>query len=114
MNSFSLPNWNTLTVEETDREHVIQVEYAVGPARCPHCDSVANHTRFGRRQQRFRDLPAYGKPVSILVRRRRCLCKSCGRTFLESLPDMDEHHRMTHRLVAYIVREALTRSFVSI
>ena len=114
MNDFNFPNWYILAVEETDYEHLIRVEYAVRPTRCSHCGSVSEHTRFGKRQQRFRDLPVQGKPTNIFVQRRRCRCKNCGRTFLEWLPDIDEHHRATKRLVAYIRRELPLRTYVSI
>jgi transposase len=114
LTNLKLPNWRVLGIEESDREHRIHAEYVPQPAHCPHCGSSSDHVRFGKRTQRFRDVPAQGKPVSLLVRRRRYLCKDCGKTFLELLPDMDGHHRATKRLVAYIRREVHSRSFVSI
>lgn len=52
--------------------------------------------------------------MRIQVVRQRYRCTACGRTFLEPLADMDEQHAATRRLVAYIQREALRRTFVSV
>jgi len=109
-----LANWRVLAAEEADREYRIRAEYIPWPASCPHCGSISKLVRYGKRVQRFRDLPFHVKPVSIVVQRRRYLCKDCGKTFLEPLPDMDAHHRATNRLVARIRRAARRRSFVSI
>jgi transposase len=112
--NFKLPNWRVRLVEEFDHEHRIHAEYLPRPTHCPHCTNDGAHVRFGKRAQRFRDLPARGKPVCILVLRRRYLCKNCGKTFFEALPDMDAHHRATKRLLIYIREEAHRRSLVSI
>ena len=109
-----IPNWSILTSDETDHEYRIRVKYLLAASACPHCISLAEHTRFGKRQQRFRDLPRQGKPVSILVQRQRRRCRSCEKTFLDPLPDMDGRHRITKRLLEYILHEAHTRTFVSI
>jgi transposase len=70
--------------------------------------------RFGKQHPIFVDLPTHGKQVAIRVARQRYRCTACGRTFLEALPDMDEAHAATKRLVGYVQREALRRTFVSV
>jgi transposase len=113
MNNLS-PDWQILAADETTDEYVIRLRFDRTPTRCPHCGSIGDHVRFGRRMQRYRDLPKRGKPVSMLVYRQRCRCRDCGKTFLESLPDIDNHHRATQRLIDYIRQQALVRTFVSI
>jgi transposase len=55
-----------------------------------------------------------GKRVGIWVDRRRLRCKRCGKTFMESLPEMDDRRQATRRLVQYVERESLRRTFASI
>jgi transposase len=60
------------------------------------------------------DIPIRGKRAAINVIRRRYQCRTCHKTFLEPLHDMNGHHLMTKRLVLYIARESLRRTFASI
>jgi transposase len=108
------PDWHILATHETDEEYVVRIQFNRASTRCQHCGSVAEHIRFGRRKQRYRDLPKRGKPVSMVVHRQRCRCRDCGKIFLEALPDIDTHHRATQRLIEYIRQQALRRTFVSI
>ena len=113
MNGLS-PEWHLLATDETEGEYIIRLQRMWSSIRCPHCGRIDDHIRFGRRRQRYRDLPKRGKPVSMVVHRQRCRCRHCGKTFLESLPDMDTHHRATQRLIDYIRQQGLRRTFVSI
>jgi transposase len=59
------------------------------------------------------DLPIHGKRVGIYVDTKRFKCKSCKRTFLERLPDVDKKRQMTSRLLTWIGKRSIKRTFVS-
>ena len=52
--------------------------------------------------------------VGIYIDTRRYRCKSCGRTFYETLPEINQKRLMTNRLVAWIGKQAVKRTFASI
>lgn len=56
----------------------------------------------------------HGKRVGIELTRKRYKCKNCLKTFLEILPDMDEKRLATKRLVKYVEKHSLEKTFVSI
>jgi hypothetical protein len=60
------------------------------------------------------DLPMHGKRVGIQVVRQRYKCRECGQTFYELLPSMDDKRGCTSRLVDYIEKQSLKRTFVSL
>lgn len=113
-NILNLPGWSVLSTRETDHDYIITAQVAAPPSYCPHCGAVANLQGYGGKQQTYLDLPIQMKRVGILVQRKRYRCKECGRTFLEVLPDMEEDHLMTRRLVEYIEEQSLKRTFVDV
>jgi transposase len=114
MNLLNWPHWTVLGIEETEQAYSVTAALKARPATCIHCGTIGQLDRFGKQHQLFVDLPAHGKRLSIRVVRQRYRCTACGRTFLEPLADMDERHAATRRLVAYIHREAMRRTFVSV
>ena len=62
----------------------------------------------------FRDLPMHGKRVGLVVQRQRYRCPRCGLTFLDQVPGMDEHHRVTARLKMYVAEKVLSRPFTAL
>jgi transposase len=84
------------------------------PRRAYQCGVVGQLERFGKQHPLFIDLPVHGKQVAIGVVRQRYRCTACGRTFLEPVPAMDEGHAATKRLVGYVQRQALRRTFLSV
>lgn len=114
MNILNLPAWLVLAIKEADHDYHITAQVSNPPSYCPHCGAVANLQGYGGKEQLYLDLPIQMKRVGILVRRKRYRCKECGRTFLEVLPDMDEDHLMTRRLVEYIEEQSLNRTFTDV
>jgi transposase len=110
----NLPHWSILHTEETDHNYQLTATYAKEPSACLSCGSVTPLYRFGKKSQLFLDLPIHAKRVGILVQRQRYRCRDCGVTFLQPLPDMEEQRLMTRRLLFYIQRESLHRTFVTI
>lgn len=114
MNLLNLANWTIASVEEHERAYTIKARYDTTRTSCPACCRFGLLQRFGRKEQLYLDLPMHGKRVGVRVERQRYRCGGCGVTHLQPLPDMDDKRQMTRRLVTYIEREALRRTFVSV
>ncbi len=56
----------------------------------------------------------HGKRVGLVVQRQRYRCPRCGHTFLDQVPGMDEHHRVTARLKMYVAKKVLSRPFTAL
>lgn len=112
-NILNLAAYAVLAVEHDDHDYHISVEAKQPPTHCPHCNS--DHlVGFGRREQLVRDLPMHGRRVGMYVGTRRMRCQACSKTFSETLPDVDEKRSMTVRLVDWIGKQAIKRTFASL
>lgn len=112
-NILNLSSYTVSRITEDDHDYHISATVTQQPFKCSHCQS--EHIRgFGRREQLVKDLPMHGKRVGVYVDTRRYQCQSCNKTFYESLPDVDEKRKMTRRLVDWIGKQAITRTFNSI
>ncbi|MBP1990808.1 transposase [Paenibacillus eucommiae] len=61
------------------------------------------------------DLPIHGKQVGLLIKRQRYHCRDCNQTFWERLDcTIDEKRNCTKRLLSYIEKQSIQRTFVSI
>ncbi len=115
MNLLDLPHFRILSNKETEFDRQIELETIETPSACPHCGCVSNLYRYGKREQLFMDLPFHGKRIGLLVHRQRYQCRECQQTFLERLDHtIDEKRNATKRLVRYIEKQSLKRTFVSI
>ncbi len=115
MDLLNLPHFRTLSTKETEYDRQIELETVNPPSACPHCGCVSNLYRYGKREQLFMDLPIHGKRVGLLIHRQRYQCRECRQTFLERLDHtIDEKRNATKRLVKYIEKQSLKRTFVSI
>jgi transposase len=112
-NILNLPSYTVTAFQENDHDYHIDGVTIVSTSSCPHCKSN-NLVSFGRREQMIKDLPSHGKRVGIYIDTKRFRCRSCTKTFYESLPDVDEKRSMTIRLVAWIGKQAIKRTFTSI
>ncbi len=112
-NLLNLSAYRVLHVETNDHDYHIDAETIAPPTACPHCQASAIQG-FGRREQMVKDLPMHGKRVGVYVTTRRYRCKACRKTFYEALPDVDDKRLMTRRLVDWIGRQAIKRTFASI
>ncbi|HHA1618107.1 TPA: ISL3 family transposase, partial [Enterobacter cloacae] len=106
-------NWHdykVLQVVELEHDYQVHAEVTEPTTRCPNC----NHSEtvgFGRRDEVIMDTPVHGKRTGIMLNRRRYRCQSCRKTFLEPVPHKDNKRQMTRRLIQYIERESLRRTF---
>lgn len=101
--------------KENDHDIVIPAEYSAAPTVCVRCGVVEpGLKRHGVQRQRFMDTPIHGKRAGIVVKRQRYKCLECEKTFFQSLPDMDDKRHMTRRLVEYVQRRSLERTFAEV
>ena len=99
-----------LSIEQT-AETATQYDFTVKViSATPHCclDGVVLN---GTKQTMFRGLPIHGRHVGVWVNRQRYKCKGCGKTLYKSVPHMHRQHEMTLRLVDYIERNSMDRTF---
>lgn len=113
----ALPQYRIIgTPEEHEHDLHIRAEVAQPkPTCCPHCHStdIVGH---GDIEVLIKDMPIRGKRVGLYVkaRRFRCRAEACRKSFTEPLPATHETRRMTNRLLAWIGKESLRRTFISI
>lgn len=112
-NILNLGAYTVTQIEETEHDYHIRAEVKQPPSTCPHCQS-SSLVGFGRREQLVKDLPIHGRRVGIYASIRRMQCRGCNKTFSEPLPDVDEKRAMTKRLVDWIGRQCVKRTFSSI
>ena len=86
----------------------------IGHVRTLSC-GTATDTVHDYRIQVIKDIPAFGKLVSIVLRKRRYRCKHCGKRFFETNSFLPRYHRMTNRLSAFVIDKLRDeRSFTSV
>ncbi|HHZ05495.1 MAG TPA: transposase, partial [Clostridiales bacterium] len=71
------------------------------PHKCPHCGKMTNAIH-DYRMQIIKDVPSFGNNLYIHLRKRRYRC-SCGKRFYENVSFLPKYHRMTNRLVCYVL-----------
>jgi transposase len=113
VNILNLEAYLVTGIQEDEHNYHIAAAVKHPPKACLHCRSESLHG-FGKREQLLRDLPSHGKRVGLYVTTRRYRCQTCTKTFYEPLPAVDERRAMTSRLVGWIGKEAIKRTFASI
>ena len=74
-----------------------------------------NKYMYDYRTQVIKDIPAFGKLINIVLRKRRYYCKCCGKRFFENNSFLPKYHRMTNRLCAFVIDKLRDeRSFTSV
>lgn len=110
-----LPDFNIIEIADNELDIQIRVKTNFPPLSCPHCGCVANLYKHDKRDQLCVDLPVHGKRARLHIKRQRYKCRDCNQTFWERLDHtIDEKRNCTKRLVTYIGRHSLKRSFTSI
>ena len=101
-------------VESNEKELTIYAELERQTHNCISC-GTATDTIHDYRKQVIKDIPAFGKSVSIVLRKRRYRCPHCGKRFFESNSFLPKYHRMTNRLSAFVINKLTDeRSFTSV
>jgi transposase len=92
----------------------IFIELPRKPHVCPCCGHQTSYVH-DYRCQTVKDIPAFGKHTSLILRKRRYRCHSCGKRFFEDNSFLPRYHRMTNRLASYIISKLSdVRSFTSV
>ena len=101
-------------IEKTDSKIIIYAEMERKEHKCHGCGKKTNSIH-DYRTQKIKDIPAFGKIVEIILRKRRYQCGHCGKRFYEDNTFLPRYYRMTNRLVGFVL-EKLTdeRSFTSV
>ena len=101
-------------IEDNDDNLVIYAELERKENNCI-CCGTATDTVHDYRKQIIKDIPAFGKLVTIVLRKRRYRCPHCGKRFFENNIFLPKYHRMTNRLAVFVIdRLRNERSFTSI
>ena len=109
-----LQGLNITNIEEKEKSIIIYAEMERKEHQCICCGTATN-TVHDYRKQVIKDIPAFGKLVKIVLRKRRYCCKHCGKRFFECNPFLPKYHRMTNRLSAFIIEKLRDeRSFTSV
>ncbi len=107
-----LPGLVVLEALETGDRIEVATEYADEEAVCPRCQQPTWRVH-QRRRQRKRDSELWGKPVWIVLWKRRFRCRPCRYVFTEEDPACGRRRRTTRRLrgeVAVQAQEATVKA----
>ena len=82
----------------------VYIELPVVEQVCPHCGAKTTkiHDYY---TQHIKDIPIYFKPTTLILKKCRYECKSCGKTFYEKNEIVNKYARKTTRLTGFIVNE---------
>jgi transposase len=83
-------------VREVRGQLDLEVELAARAGCCPRCGRGSLEVK-ERPRVRVRDLPIGGRRIELVWRKRRYRCRSCGRTFSETHPELPARQRVTRR-----------------
>lgn len=101
-------------IENNEKEIKIYAELERKKHNCVKC-GTSTDTVHDYRIQEIKDIPAFGKLVTIILRKRRYKCPHCNKRFFEEISFLPKYHRMTNRLCAFIInRLSDERSFTSV
>lgn len=101
-------------IESDDKNIVIYAELKRKTHICICCGAETDTVQ-GYRNQTIKDIPAFGKLVTIVLRKRRYRCPCCGKRLFESISFLPKYHRFTNRLAAFVIDKLrYERSFTSV
>lgn len=83
---------------------IVDVSTEVKEVVCPHCGHTTKKVH-DYRIQNIRDVPYNGKNVTIRLRKRRYVCRCCGKRFYEKYKFLPRYHHMTQRVYLHILDE---------
>lgn len=101
-------------IEERENIYEIHIEKSRKKHKCPCCGRVTN-TIHDYRVQVIKELPAFGKNVRFVLRKRRYRCE-CGKRFYENISFIARYQRMTTKFVLKMIgrlRETCSYSSVA-
>lgn len=101
-------------IEDSETTMTIYAELERKPNKCTCCGAETDIVH-DYRTQMIKDIPAFGKLVTIALRKRRYRCPRCGKRFYEKNSFLPHYYRNTNRLNAYIIDKLRSEcSFTSV
>lgn len=94
---------------EDEKNISISVHTKVSPQRC-HCCGELTSSVHCYRTQKIKDLPMRCKNVTIILKKRRYICKNCNKTFFEKYSFLPKYHRATNRMYLAIIQAFYSNS----
>lgn len=91
-------------VTETDTEKQIHISMKRHIHYCP-CCNMPTSTIHDYRLQKIKDIPAFGLHTTLFLRKRRYVCPSCSKRFVEKVPFLPKYQRTTNRLWLYVLQQ---------
>lgn len=107
-----LASLKTLAVRSEDEFYVVEAAGRSDWLTCQLCEVGRLHGH-GSQEQSFQDTPSHGKPVRIVIQRRRYRCTGCGKTQFEPVADLDSKRQATRRLVDYVRTHSVRETFAA-
>ncbi len=105
---------NITNIEESEKSITIYIELERKPHRCSCCGEKTDKIH-DYRNQKIKDISAFGKAVTVILRKRRYRCTNCNKRFFEENNFLPRYYRRTNRLTAYIIDKLRDeRSFSSV
>lgn len=98
-----LKDVSVTSVKEDAYALYVHIETKPKECTCPCCRTVTHYIH-DYRLQKIRDLPLRGKYLYLLLKKRRYVCKHCGKRFFEKYSFLPRFHRMTQRVYENIIR----------
>lgn len=80
----------------------IHFENIVKTHECPNCGNITKNIH-DYRVQRIKDVAILVKPVILVLRKRRYICKHCKKRFSENTNYLGKYKRMSTRLIGYVL-----------
>lgn len=81
----------------------ITVEMPLTEHTCPCCNAKTKYVH-DYRVRKVKDISSFGRNIELLYRRRRYVCKECGKCFSEKNTFVGRYLRMSMRLVSYVIQ----------
>lgn len=104
---------NVKNIEETEKGQIIHIEMPRKKCVCPVCGRETDRIH-DYRTQTIKELPAFGKQILLMLRKRRYICE-CGKRFYEDVPFICKYQRMTKEYIMQMLnRLREVRSYVSV
>ncbi len=108
-----LRSLKTVSVTDEGNAYIVQAHGVGQLASCSTC-SVGRLYSHGTQEQSYQDTPSHGKPVRIVIQRRRYRCTGCGKTCFEPVADLDGKRQATSRLVRFVQDRCQQETFSSL
>ena len=100
-------------IEEKEEKLIFSIELERKEVKCPCCGKMTSKVH-DYRTQSIKDLPAFGKTIDILYRKRRYVCE-CGKRFYEPNDFLARYQRMTNRAITELLdRLSNVHSYTSV